>query len=144
MNNRDGRLIENLIYFGRTLRAAGLPVGPGKLIDAVEALRAVGVSRRDDFYWALHSVLVSRRDQRPIFDQAFHLFWRNPQLLERMMGMLLPGLNAPDQKPKDEIARRLAEALTAEHNHEPPDLEETEIDTVLTWSSREVLKQIDF
>jgi uncharacterized protein with von Willebrand factor type A (vWA) domain len=106
MNNRDGRLIENLIYFGRALRAAGLPVGPGKLIDAVEALRTVGLSRRDDFYWALHSVLVSRRDQRPIFDQAFHLFWRNPQLLERMMGLMLPSLSAPDEKERNEIARR--------------------------------------
>jgi len=144
MNNRDGRLIENLIYFGRALRAAGLPVGPGKLIDAVEALRTVGLSRRDDFYWTLHSVLVSRRDQRPIFDQAFHLFWRNPQLLERMMGLMLPSLSAPDEKERNEIARRLAEALAAEQNHEPPQVEETEIDTVLAWSNREVLRKMDF
>src|SRR5215813_9229154 len=111
MMHGDGRLIENLVYFGRALRAAGLPVGPGKMIDAVEALRTVGLSRRDDFYWALHSVLVSRRDQRPIFDQAFHLFWRNPQLLERMMGLLLPSFDTPEEKGKSEIARRLAEAL---------------------------------
>jgi uncharacterized protein with von Willebrand factor type A (vWA) domain len=144
MSQGDGRLIENLVYFGRTLRAAGLPVGPGKLIDAVEALRTVGLSRRDDFYWALHSVLVSRRDQRPIFDQAFHLFWRNPQLLERMMSLVLPSFNAPEEKDKDEIARRLAEALAAESSQEPPPLEETEIDTVLTWSDREVLRTTDF
>ena len=31
----DGRLIANLMHFARTLRAAGLPVGPGKVIDAV-------------------------------------------------------------------------------------------------------------
>jgi uncharacterized protein with von Willebrand factor type A (vWA) domain len=58
-----GRLIENVMYFARTLRAAGLPVGPGKVLAAIQAVEAVGVSRRDDFYWALHSVLVNRRDQ---------------------------------------------------------------------------------
>ena len=27
----------------------------------MEALRTVGLARRDDFYWTLHSVLVKRR-----------------------------------------------------------------------------------
>ncbi len=144
MSQSDGRLIENLVYFGRTLRAAGLPVGPGKLIDAVEALRTVGLARRDDFYWALHAVLVSRRDQRPLFDQAFHLFWRNPQLLERMMGLTLPRLDTSEEKDRTEIARRLAEAMAAERGPETRPLEETEIDAALTWSDREVLRRMDF
>lgn len=144
MTRTDGRLIENLVHFGRTLRAAGLRVGPGKLIDAVEALRTVGLSRRDDFYWALHSVLVSRRDQRPLFDQAFHLFWRNPQLLERVMGLLLPRLEDPQRKDRDEIARRLAEALAGESAREPVAAEETEIDTTLLWSDQEMLRRMDF
>ena len=38
-----------------------------------------------DFYWTLHAVFVNRRDQRELFDQAFHIFWRNPKLLERML-----------------------------------------------------------
>jgi uncharacterized protein with von Willebrand factor type A (vWA) domain len=144
MNASDGRLIENLVFFGRTLRAAGLPVGPGKLIDAVEALRTVGLSRRDDFYWALHAVLVSRRDQRPLFDQAFHLFWRNPQLLERMMGLMLPSFRGPEEQQREEVARRLAEAMAGERSSEAPAVEETEIDAALTWSDREVLRQMDF
>ncbi len=144
MSPSDGRLIENLVYFGRTLRAAGLPVGPGKLIDAVEAVRTVGLNRRDDFYWALHAVLVSRRDQRPLFDQAFHLFWRNPQLLQRMMALTLPRLDSSDDKERMEIARRLAEAMAAESSAQPPPVEETQIDAVMTWSGREVLRQMDF
>ena len=144
MTRIDGRLIENLLYFGRTLRAAGLPVGPGKLIDAVEALRTVGLARRDDFYWALHSVLVSRRDQRPLFDQAFHLFWRNPQLLERMLALMLPGMSMPEEKDRTEIARRLAEAMSSGRSPEVPEVEETEIDAVLTWSDREILRHMDF
>lgn len=59
-----GKLIENIMHFGRTLRAAGLPVGPGKVLDAVEAVRVAGVTNRRDFYWTLHAVFVNRRDQR--------------------------------------------------------------------------------
>ncbi|MEC7570729.1 MAG: VWA domain-containing protein, partial [Pseudomonadota bacterium] len=92
-----GRLAENVLHFARVLRAAGLPVGPGKTLDAVRAAETVGLSRRDDFYWALHAVFVNRRDQREVFDQAFHVFWRNPRILERMMQMVLPQFQgAPD------------------------------------------------
>ena len=90
-----GKLATNIVHFARTLRAAGLPIGPGQILRAVEAVEAVGLQKRDDFYWTLHSVFVNRRDQRAIFDQAFHVFWRNPQLLEKMMAMLLPQLGMP-------------------------------------------------
>ncbi|MEC9077815.1 MAG: VWA domain-containing protein, partial [Pseudomonadota bacterium] len=73
------------MHFGRVLRAAGLPVGPGKILDAVYATEAVGIESRRDFYWSLHAVFVNRRDQHEIFDQAFHIFWRDPHLLERML-----------------------------------------------------------
>ncbi|MEL6578076.1 MAG: VWA domain-containing protein, partial [Pseudomonadota bacterium] len=35
-----GRLAENVMHFARALRAAGLPVGPGRVADAVTALEA--------------------------------------------------------------------------------------------------------
>ena len=79
----DGRLLANLMHFARTLRAEGLPVGPGTVLDAVAAVEAVGITDRRDFYWTLHAVLVNRADQRMLFDQAFHVFWRNPELLDR-------------------------------------------------------------
>src|ERR1700679_510571 len=106
-----GRLLENIMYFARTLRAAGLRIGPGKVLAAVEAVRAVGLEDRDDFYWTLHAVFVNRRDQQELFDQAFHIFWRNPKLLERMLGMMLPEINVADAEKGEEMSRRLAEAL---------------------------------
>lgn len=146
----SGRLVENILYFGRTLRAAGLPVGPGKVLDAVRAAQAVGIERRDDFYWALHAVFVNRQDQREIFDQAFHVFWRNPQLLQRLMAMMLPDVTPQiaDQREKIELSRRLAEALQArlpggEEGEKPPE-EQIEIDASLTFSSREALQEMDF
>ncbi len=68
---RGGALLENLVHFTRLLRGAGLPIGPGATLDAVRAVEAVGVGRRDDLYWALHAVLVNRADQREVFDRAF-------------------------------------------------------------------------
>ena len=33
--NVSGRLAENIVYFARALRTAGIPVGPGAVIDAL-------------------------------------------------------------------------------------------------------------
>ena len=143
-----GRLAENIMHFARTLRAAGLPVGPGKVLRAIGAVEAVGIRRRDDFYWALHAVLVNRRDQQDLFDQAFHVFWRNPRILERMMGLMLP--NTPTPRGADDtrkISRRLAEALRAAKrgSDEPaPAPEDDRNDAALTYSNKEVLQTIDF
>src|SRR2546426_10626771 len=82
------------MHFARLLRAAGLRIGPDRVIDCVCALEITGanheVMRRDDWYWTMSAVLPSRQEQRPIFDQAFQIFWRDPQLTQRMMQMLLP------------------------------------------------------
>ncbi|MGH6988443.1 MAG: vWA domain-containing protein [Stellaceae bacterium] len=141
-----GRLLENIMYFARALRAAGLPIGPGKVLVAVEALQKAGIESRDDFYWTLHSVFVNRRDQRELFDQAFHIFWRNPQLLERMMQMLMPDIRT-ELNPGEEMNRRLAEALKTPGGGDGKEREqqqELEIDARMTFSEREVLQRMDF
>src|SRR5260370_33175408 len=109
MSEVGGSLLANLMHFARTLRAAGLPVGPGKVIDAVAAVGAIGITDRRDFYWTLHAVFVNRPDQRLIFDQAFHVFWRNPELLKKMMGLVLPEMRiAGEEDPAASLARRLS------------------------------------
>ena len=148
-----GRLHANIMHFGRVLRQAGLPVGPGKVLDAINAVRMVGLESRTDFYWALHAVFVNRHDQRQIFDQAFHFFWRNPKLLERMMGMLLPAFRGDMQESgEDEILRRIAEALSAADTRSedskgtvvPDEDVRVDLDASLTFSSREQLAEKDF
>ena len=79
-----------MLHFVRVLRAAGLPVGPAKVIDAIAAVEAVGVANKTDFREALAAVLVSRHEQLALFEQAFDLFWRNPKLLEKMVAAMLP------------------------------------------------------
>src|SRR5262245_6562849 len=106
-----GKLAENVMHFARVLRGAGLPVGPNKVIDALKALEIAGVERLDDFYWTLAAVFLDRREQFELFDQAFHIFWRDPKMLERVMGLLLPQVigRTPDEEP--DLSSRLAEAL---------------------------------
>ena len=58
----QGRLAQNIVYFARALRAAGIPVGPGAVLDALSAVQAAGVGTREDFYWTLHAVFVKRHE----------------------------------------------------------------------------------
>jgi hypothetical protein len=144
-----GRFAENIMHFARVLREAGLPIGPGKVIDAIRATETAGIRRRDDFYWTLHSVFVNRRDQRELFDQAFHIFWRNPKILEKMLGMMLPETEVPAEEAgeKREAGRRVTDALLpkAGEGEEPSEKkEEIEFDAAFTFSAQEVLQTMDF
>jgi len=144
----SNRLAENIMHFARVLRAAGLPVGPGKVLDGVRAVIAAGVGSREDFYWTLFAVFVNRQDHREIFDQAFHIFWRNPRILERMLHMLMPQVEVEmDPSQNDAVSRRVAEALAKGEGAEVPQAEaeeEIEFDAALTYSAREVLQGMDF
>ncbi|TWA81202.1 hypothetical protein FBZ83_10891 [Azospirillum brasilense] len=141
----QGGLAINLMHFARALRAAGLPVGPGKLLQAVEAVEAVGIGNRADFYWALHAVFVNRRDQREVFDQAFHVFWRNPDILKRMMGLMLPTIRTESPDTQDPLSRRVADALRGTAPEaEGPEKSEIEVDASFTVSAQERLQEKDF
>jgi uncharacterized protein with von Willebrand factor type A (vWA) domain len=143
----DGRLLENLAHFVRALRRAGLPLGPGHALRAAEALQAINVSDRRQFYWALHATLVAGPEKREMFDQAFHMFWRSPDFLERMMGMLLPSIKVDaDENAKPPPPQRLADAFAPEAAEMPavPQQQEIEVDMRLVWSDQEALKSIDF
>ena len=144
--SKQGRLVENVMHFARALRGAGLKVGPGRVLDAVQALRSIGITNKADFYWSLHAVFVSRRTDREIFDQAFHLFWRNPELLQKMLSLMLPSVAGAEQTEAKEISRRLADALGRDGagSEMQEGEEKIEIDATLTWSDRELLRTMDF
>ncbi len=145
---QPGHLAENVMHFARVLRAAGLPIGPDRVLDAVRALEVAGVERRDDFYWTLASVFLDRREQFEIYDQAFHIFWRDPQLLERVMAMFLPQVYGRQGREENRASSRVSEALRPrpkkpkEQPVEPP--EEMPLDATASFSSREVLQHADF
>jgi len=135
------------MHFARVLRAAGLPIGPDRVVDALHALETAGIARREDFYWTLAAVFLSKREQQELFDQAFHIFWRDPQMLERIMSLLLPqshGQAGQDDTPA--ASKRLAEALQSKRGQAQDDQQqqEIEIDASFTFSPSELLQHADF
>jgi uncharacterized protein with von Willebrand factor type A (vWA) domain len=147
--SRDGKLALNIAHFARALRKAGVPVGTGRVIDAIRAVEAVGFSRKQDFYHTLQACFVSRPEHRVVFAQVFRLFWRDPQFLEHMMSLLLPLVRGLNERPEPGAAeRRAAEALTAGAESPPAprddDGAETEFDATLTFSADEKLRRMDF
>src|SRR4029078_229530 len=67
---------DNIVGFARALRAAGLPVGPGAVIDAVNALQVIDIGNRSDVFTTLEAIFVKRHEHALIFKQAFDLFFR--------------------------------------------------------------------
>jgi len=142
----QGRLAENVLHFVRLLRAAGLPVGPAKVVDALAAVEAVGVDNRDDFREALAAVVASRREHLVLFEQAFDLFWRNPRLLEKLLAALLPKIEGRAGA-GDDLPARLAQAMLpppAPRGALPEQEQETDLDAAFSFSAREVLQKKDF
>lgn len=141
----DGRLAENIVYFARALRAAGIPLGPRSVIDALDAVQAAGVGTREDFYWTLHAVFVKRHEHSLLFDQAFRIFFRKRAYLERMLSMLMPQVQAPtDQAPPPASQRVLDAMFSGIGDQIEREKQEVEIDARLTVSDSEKLARKDF
>ncbi|MGE5088736.1 MAG: vWA domain-containing protein, partial [Candidatus Levyibacteriota bacterium] len=138
-----GKVAENVLHFVRMLRAAGLPVGPAKVIDALSAVEAVGIENRSDFREALAAVIVSRREHLVLFEQAFDLYWRNPRLLEKMLAALLPKVEGRVGDGA-QLPARLAQAMLPPRRRDEGGEQETELDAAFSFSAREVLQRKDF
>jgi len=139
----EGRLAENILYFARALRAAGVPVGPGSVLDALAAVAAAGASTREDFYWTLHAVLVKRHEHSILFDQAFRIFFRRRGYIDQLMATMLPQVpNTP--RPPTPGATRVHEALFSGLDDKLKREQEVELDTRMTVSDRELLQRKDF
>jgi uncharacterized protein len=150
----DGKLSDNILWFARALRKAGLPIGPGRVIDAIRAVDAAGFTERRDFYWTLHACFVSRPEHRAVFAQVFRLYWRDPRYMEQMMSLMLPAIRGVQEDRAAQAAeKRAAEALLDGANrdlpppaddHHPTDDDRVEIDAAMTMSREERLRNLDF
>ena len=143
-----GRLADNVVYFGRVLRAAGLPVGTDRIRLALDALQVAGLESRRDLKTVLRTCLIDRAEHAAMFDQAFELFWRDPDLLGRAMAMLLPriegrGAGLPPPKENRRLAAALFPKISAQAAQRPAE-ERVEVDAHLTFSDRELLRKADF
>ncbi|MGY8523608.1 vWA domain-containing protein [Paracidovorax citrulli] len=140
-------LARNLTHFVRLLRAAGLALSPMHAVDALTALNHAGIERREDVRAALAALMLGGPDQRPLFDAAFDLFWRDPDWEGRLRALLLPRVEGTAPPPPRN--NRLADALAARQAPAPaPPPAGTSprqrIDATLTFSAEERLAQRDF
>ena len=142
----NGNLLHNLLLFGRLLRGLGLDVDPGRTIDLVQALDYIDVGRKTDFYHAVRSLLVHRREDIPLFDQAFEAFWRKPA----------DGWTTLNRRALGERRQRRRPLFTTPPLHQSPSSEQQQehnrpaadeppvIQVTLTYSASEVLRRKDF
>jgi uncharacterized protein len=136
-----GQMAENVIGFARALRAAGLPVGPGAVIDALNALQVIEIGNRGDVFTTLEAIFVKRHEHALIFAQAFALFFRAADEWKNM----LDSVPLPDEAKKKPppASRRVQEAMAQPQTGMAPQPEEQE-ELRLSVSDREVLQKKDF
>jgi len=140
----NGAFLRNLLLFGRVLRAMGLDVNPGGMIDLVTALGFISIGNRSDFYHAARGLLVHRREDIAIFDEAFEIFWRSRGRNMTSMDLRALGERRRFKRPRF-VPPALAEESTSttsestQRSDEPPVIQAT-----LTYSEREVLRRKDF
>ncbi|QGZ60323.1 vWA domain-containing protein [Paraburkholderia acidisoli] len=137
----------NVVHFVRVLRGAGLPMSPAHAVDALDALRHLDLTRRDDVHAALAAILTGAPDEREIFDAAFALFWRDPDFEGKLRALLLPKVQGGVPPPRRN--NRLADALAARAGARPnatppPSHEEHVLRAHATFSAEERLRQRDF
>ena len=140
-----GALAQNIVHFARALREAGVPLGPGAVLDALAAVEAAGFGDRLDFYATLHAVFVKKHEHSLLFDQAFEIFWRRRGLLEKLIAMMspqAPGERAP--KSAEAGASRVADALFKSKPREEKPAPSIELDARFTVSDQEILRGKDF
>jgi uncharacterized protein with von Willebrand factor type A (vWA) domain len=135
-----GQIADNVVGFARALRAAGIPVGPGAVIDAMNALQLIDIGNRADVFATLEAIFVKRHEHALIFAQAFDLFFRAAEDWKH----LLDSVPLPDhaQKKPPPASRRVQEALAQPSMREEPQVQEQ--DVRLSVSDKEVLQKKDF
>ena len=139
-NRATGQIADNVIGFARALRVAGLAIGPGAVIDALNAMRLIDIGNRQDLFTTLESIFVKRHEHALVFAQAFDLFFRREQGNIHMLDSV--PLPREAQKPPPPASRRVQEAFAQSRNIDAPDVEEKNVQ--LSVSDREVLQTKDF
>ena len=147
--NRDGtepggHILPNLLRFAEVLRRLGLDAGPASVLDMVRATEHVHIGRRGEFYQAARSIFVHRRQDLPIFDEAFQVFWRKPNTARSGMDLRSMGEQRRFRRPQVSAGHDepMSDALALDGD--PDDDAVSLIDMTHTYSAREVLRQKDF
>lgn len=141
----SGHLLQNIVLFGRMLRAVGMDVTPTQILDLVESLDHIDLRQRQDVKDAAQAIFVSHRDFLPLFDQAFDLFWQvreKNELAGLDLSAFIQHLNQPS--PEEETVEPTQTGQDGPEGDAEDDEQEPIVERVYTYSAREVLRQKDF
>ncbi len=139
-----GHILHNLLLFGHLLRRLGLNVHEGRMVDAVRVLEDIGVSRRTDVWSALRTLLVHRKDDLPVFDEAFDAFWRQRKDSTSSLDLRSMGEQRRYRRVEAGPPPPGQSADGSDSQDQDPDEQYDRIDLTRTFSAREVLREKDF
>ena len=140
----DGHILHSLTLFGEMLRRVGLEIGSGNMLDLVRATEYVPMGRRGEFYQAARSILVHRKQDLTIFDEAFQIFWRKPSNRATTMDLRSLGEQKRFRKPQISTGRDDESSNEKLLELKPDDDSVQNVDLNKTYSAVEVLRQKDF
>jgi uncharacterized protein with von Willebrand factor type A (vWA) domain len=134
-------LSQKVLEFCHLLRANGIEVTAGRIIDTFRALRVINLFQREDFYTLLEANLISHASDRELFQQLFQQFWRGPTwatVPDPCLPAWEDGCTLPPQVPQQHTLQ-----LEKRHNGEPDGNEKIQ-QTVALYSPMEILHRKDF
>ncbi len=141
---RSGKLVENLLGFGRALRRAGIAVDSAKLSLASQALLWVNLSQRDECYAALASTLLSRYQDQQVFNDVFDQYFKNPDLANQLLGQMLPRTEEKKSLQKNDRAKESLRGKPPSSKAGSPQEHKIELDASMTLSDIHRLRYADF
>ena len=136
-----GKLTHNLILFGRVCRALGMNVTPNRMMDVARALAHIQLGRKQDFYYALRTHLVTHPREFAYFDEAFDIFWRRPS--DGFTTLNLQSLGEERRKKKTQFLAPL-DSSPSENGSDSKELDPAMIALAPTYSRQERLRHKDF
>lgn len=136
----EHHLLDHLLAFGRLLRQFGVAINPGQMLNLLAALEHVEIGRREDVYLTCRTILIRRREDLPLFDEAWQFFWASQR--QGKPG----GIALPDNRVQEVlIPRRLQRERHDRGRDEDRQREEhEEIEVQMSYSRSEQLRQKDF
>jgi len=149
---------QRALAFARLLRRAGVKTTTGQAMDFVRAIEHIDISRREEFREAARACLVTHKDDLPVFDRLFDLYWRaKPEYTDGLLQQ--PDPNdvielAPEEGEEAEETegssvegargRRLEAIEALEEAEEGEGSEAESLADAFSYSPAEILREKDF
>ncbi len=112
-------------------------------MDLISALDTIEIGKKSDFFYAARTLLVHEREDLPLFDEAFELFWRKPA---ESWDMQWQGLTRRRKPPGPIVTHPPLKEAAPPTNETDSTSGETIsiIEVTRTYSDREILRHKNF